>query len=241
MTRGSWTVAATIAIAIQACHGGPSPEPAAALPHAAGASVTDPSLVAEPGTGSLLASWVAGDSTAWHLYFARSADDGVSWSVPVRITTDDDDVMPHGEASPRLVAATDGRLAVVWPRSIPVAGRQWPATAIRLARSTDGGRTWLPPVTLNDDTTSHPAGHNFHGAAWVGSAGLVAAWLDERHGDSVTSHEMHETAGEPTSEPDAVVYAAYSPDFGQTWEPNRPLWGAACPCCCSTSRTPRAA
>lgn len=217
-------------MAAGACRTSPSFEQAATLP-AAGASATDPALVTEPGTGNVLATWIAGDSTAWHLFFARSADAGATWSAPVRVTALANDVAPHGEASPRLVAATGGRLAVVWPRSIPAPGRQWPASAIRLARSLDGGRTWLEPVTLNDDTTSTAAGHNFHGAAWVGDSGIMAAWLDERHGDSVTSHHAHETAGEPTSEPDAVVYAAYSPDFGRTWEANRPLWGAACPCC----------
>jgi len=213
-----------------ACRRGPSFTAAAEFP-AMGRAAADPALVTEPGTANILATWIAGDSTAWQLYFARSADGGASWSAPVRVTTEPNDVMPHGEASPRLVAATGGRLAVVWPRSIPVAGRQWPASAMRLARSLDGGRTWIPPVTLNDDTTSGASGHNFHGATWVGDSGLITAWLDERQGDSVTVHHAHATAGEPTSEPDAVVYAAYSPDFGRTWMPNRPLWGAACPCC----------
>lgn len=222
--------AAVAAIPTAACRSGPSFESPAALPQA-GASASDPALVAEPGSGNILATWVAGDSSAWHLFFARSADAGATWSAPVRVTSIANDVEPHGEASPRLVAAPGGRLAVIWPRSIPVAGRQWPASAMRLARSLDGGRTWLPTVTLNDDTTSVATGHNFHGATWVGDSGLITAWLDERHGDSVTEHHSHETAAEPTSEPDAVVYAAYSPDFGRTWEPNRPLWGAACPCC----------
>jgi hypothetical protein len=225
-------------IPVAACRPGPSFESPAALP-AAGASASDPALLAEPGSGNVLATWIAGDSSAWHLFFSRSTDAGATWSAPVRVTTIANDVVPHGEASPRLVAAPGGRLAVIWPRSIPVAGRQWPASAMRLARSLDGGRTWLPTVTLNDDTTSAAAGHNFHGATWVGDSGIITAWLDERHGDSVTAHRSHETAGEPTSEPDAVVYAAYSPDFGRTWAPNRPLWGAACPCCrVALARTP---
>ena len=222
--------AAAAALTTGACRSGPPFESPAALPPA-GASAADPALMTEPGSGSVLATWVAGDSSAWNLFFSRSADAGATWSAPVRVTTFADDVVPTGEASPRLVAAPGGRLAVIWIRSIPVAGRQWPASAMRLARSLDGGRTWLPPITLNDDTTSGAAGHNFHGASSVGDSGIITAWLDERHGDSVTARDLHATAGEPTSEPDAVVYAAYSPDFGRTWAPNRPLWGAACPCC----------
>ncbi len=222
--------AAAAAIPTVACHSGPSFQPAAALPQA-GASASDPALVTEPGSGDILATWVAGDSSSWHLFFSRSADAGATWSAPVRVTTIANDAVPQGEASPRLVAATGGRLAVIWPRNIQVPGRQWPASAMRLARSLDGGHTWLPTVTLNDDTTSAAAGHNFHGATWVGDSGIITAWLDERHGDSVTERHLQATATEPTSERDAVVYAAYSSDFGRTWAPNRPLWGAACPCC----------
>ena len=222
--------AALAAIPAAGCRSGPSFDSPAALP-SAGTSAADVALVTEPGSGSVLAAWIAGDSSAWNLFFSRSADAGASWSAPVRVTTFANDVVPTGEASPRVVAAAGGRIAVIWPRSIPVAGRQWPASAIRLARSLDGGRTWLPPITLNDDTTSGAAGHNFHGATLVGDSGIITAWLDERHGDSVTARDLNTTAGEPTSEPDAVVYAAYSPYFGRSWAPNRPMWGAACPCC----------
>ena len=139
---------------------------------------------------------------------------------------------PHGEASPRLVAGPGGRLAIVWPREVPVAGRPWPASAIRVARSLDGGRTWLAPVTVNDDTTGVPAGHNFQGAAWAGDSGLVAAWLDERSGVPLAhDHATAATGNDPTSEPDATVFLASSPDFGRTWIRNRAMWGGACPCC----------
>ena len=136
--------AAVAAIPTAACRSGPSFESPAALPQA-GASASDPALVAEPGSGNILATWVAGDSSAWHLFFARSADAGATWSAPVRVTSIANDVEPHGEASPRLVAAPGGRLAVIWPRSIPVAGRQWPASAMRLARSLTEAAPGFPP------------------------------------------------------------------------------------------------
>ncbi len=219
-----------LAAAVAGCRRENPVEQAGALP-AAGRSASDAALASEPGSGDLLATWVAGEGSSWHVYFARSADRGASWSAPVQVTGEAGEVTPTGEASPRLVAAGRGRIAVVWPRPIAVAGRQWPASAIRIARSSDGGRTWSAPLTLNDDTASAAAGHNFHGATWVGDSGILVAWLDERHGDSAIAAEAKLTAGEPTSEPDAVVYAARSTDFGKSWEPNRPLWGAACPCC----------
>src|SRR5689334_4299412 len=103
---------------------------------------------------------------------------------------------------------------------------------MRVARSVDGGRTWLAPISINDDTVAAPVGHNFQGVAWSGDSGLVAAWLDERTGEPTAHHhDRLATAHDSTSEPDATVYLARSPDFGRTWEPNRPIWGGACPCC----------
>ena len=194
----------------------------------------DPALAVDPTSGDLLLSWVGGDSTGWSLYFARSGDEGNSWSAPALVTGEAGQVHPHGESSPRLVAATGGRLALTWASSIEVPGRRWPATEIRLARSADGGATWTAPITLNDDTSHAPAGHQFHGAAWSGDSTLVVSWLDERAGAALEIHhgEHSPTAADITDEPDAVIYTATSPDFGRTWHGgNQLMWGQVCPCC----------
>lgn len=194
----------------------------------------DPALAVDPSTGDLLLSWVGGDSTGWSLYFARSGDQGQSWSAPALVTGRANEVHPHGESSPRLVAATGGRVALTWASSIEVPGRRWPATEIRLSRSADGGATWTAPITLNDDTAHAAAGHQFHGAAWSGDSTLIVSWLDEREGAALEIHhgEHSPTAADVTDEPDAAIYTATSPDFGRTWNgSNQLMWGQVCPCC----------
>ena len=194
----------------------------------------DPALAVDPTSGDLLLSWVGGDSTGWNLYFARSQDEGATWTTPATVVNAPGEVHPHGESSPRLVVATGGRVALAWAKSIEVPGRKWPATAIRVSRSGDGGATWSPPMTLNDDTTGAAAGHQFHGAAWGGDSTLVVSWLDERQGAALEIHhgEHSPTAGDVTDEPDAVIFSATSPDFGRTWSSsNQLLWGQVCPCC----------
>jgi hypothetical protein len=202
----------------------------------------DPGLALDPSNGDVLLSWVGGDSTGWSLYFARSGDEGATWSAPVIVAEGINEVHPHGESSPRLVAASGGRVAIAWTNSVTVPGRKWPATGIRLSRSTDGGISWSAPITLNDDTTQAPAGHQFHGAAWSGDSGLIVSWLDERKGAALEIHhgEHSPTAGDITEEPDAVIYSALSNDFGQSWaSSNRLLWGEVCPCCrVSLARSP---
>ncbi len=193
----------------------------------------DPALAVLPGSGDLVLSWIEGDGKTWSLRMTRSADGGDRWSPPVEVAGGPDaagEVHPHGESSPRLVAGPEERLALVWPSSIAVPGRKWPATLVRFARSGDGGRTWSPPITLNDDTTGALVSHQFHGAAWVGDSGLEVAWLDERDvaapiAVGADGHADH------ASEPDATIYLTTSRDFGVSWTPNRIGWKAACPCC----------
>jgi hypothetical protein len=182
----------------------------------------------------LYLAWVAGDTGSRHLWVARSGDGGRSWTRPARVTGTPDDVgAPHGESAPRLVAGGGGSVALVWSRSVPVPGRRWPASEIRFARSLDGGDTWSAAVTLNDDSTGAPGTHTFHGATWTGASGIVVAWLDERGGAELPAH--HHAAGDeaaaPAMESDARIFFTSTQDFGATWSPNRPAWGAVCPCC----------
>jgi hypothetical protein len=221
----------------------------ATSPTAAFVQSADPGLAIDPSNGDLLFSFVGSkQGDEWGLYFSRSSDGGQSWSSPVAVETTPGEVHPHGEGSAKLVAGPGGRVALLWANSIKVETRKWPASMMRFARSLDGGVTWSRPVTLNDDTTGALLGHNFQGAAWVGDSGFIAAWLDERRAPVDSSaaaahasmqHEADAHAHEETTEADAMIYSVSSPDFGTTWAPNRPLWGAVCPCCRVTlARTP---
>ncbi|HET8624530.1 MAG TPA: sialidase family protein [Gemmatimonadales bacterium] len=232
---GKWSVrlaTAAVAIAAAGCRAELETEPLL-LPIDRDHQSADPALAVEPRSGNLLLGWIAGAGEVWTLYVARSRDGGASWSAPAVVAGGPgtpNEVHPHGESSPRLVVAPGGRVAIAWPQSIPVAGRKWPATTLRLARSTDGGATWSRPITLNDDSASAaPVSHQFHGAAWQGDSGLLVAWLDERH----TQEELAAAGGvePPGGEPDATIYAAVSSDFGRTWARNVRLWGKVCPCC----------
>ena len=201
---------------------------------AIGAGAGDVALAAAPDAGVVFLAWVAGDTGARHLWFSRSTDAGASWGAPVRVTGAPDDIgAPHGESAPRVVAGGGGKVGIVWSRSIAVPGRRWPASEIRFARSLDGGATWGPAVTLNDDSTGAPGTHTFHGATWTGNDGIVAAWLDERGGAAFPGHHhaVNDAAASPTSESDARIFVTFSNDFGASWAPNRAVWGAVCPCC----------
>ena len=221
MRRWLW-----VAMLVAACDAAPRVEELAG-PRVTGRESADPALAIEPVSGDVLLSWVEGDSAGYRLMFARSADDGASWSEPVPVTPSLDEVEPHAEASPRVVSGR-GVVGVFWPRQHHVPGRRFPASRMRFARSTDGGVTWSEPITLNDDTTSaEPAGHTFHGATVVGDSTFVVAWLDSRRVVQ-TSHGTNGAHHEGSS----YVFSVSSPDLGATWAAtNGKFWGGACPCC----------
>jgi hypothetical protein len=82
---------------------------------------------------------------------------------------------------------------------------------MRFIRSTDHGKTWSRPVTVND---GHEFGsHNFHALTVAPDGSLLATWLDAREGHS-------------------GVWMSRSKDGGKIWEANRPIYSEpTCPCC----------
>ncbi len=121
-------------------------------------------------------------------------------------------IAPHGEAPPKLAWSADGALHALWVVGKVVPGRRFPVSALRHARSTDGGATWSEPATVTDDTLVFGS-HNFHALHTAADGGVIAAWLDGRDGRS-------------------AAFLSRSDDGGRTWGRNvRISLGEACPCC----------
>jgi BNR repeat protein len=118
------------------------------------------------------------------------------WQTLVDILPPDKDVT-CGNAD--LALGPEGQLAVAyqWWRKMPTSSKQ-----IRVARSLDGGKTWVQPETSLDTS-----GKAFTPkAAWGGSQSLVVVWADEQRSNRVWD-----------------VYARRSADGGSTWEPEQLL------------------
>ncbi len=118
---------------------------------AAGGYAAFPDLCRLPG-GELLCVFYSGyghvskPDAAWpkggRIMAARSSDDGRTWSKPeVAVDTDRDD------RDPSIACLQDGTLLLNWftPPVDPASGQR---LAVRLARSTDQGKTWSDPIEL---------------------------------------------------------------------------------------------
>lgn len=121
-------------------------------------------------------------------------------------------IEPHGEAPPKVGYAPDGSLYALYAVGRLEEGRRFPFTTLRVARSTDGGRTWSEPRTVTGDSV--PGSRNFHALHVAGDGSLYVAWLEARGGRA------------------SATYLTRSADGGATWRPTvRVDASESCPCC----------
>ena len=144
------------------------------------------------------------------------ADDGRQFGAAVPVNPEPEAVAADGENRPKLAVAADGTLHVSWTLALPRAY----TGHIRYSRSLDGGRTFSPPITVNDDPAE--ISHRFDSLAVDGQR-LVLAWLDGR------DREAARRAGRDYA--GVGLYYAVSLDGGATFSANRRFAEHSCECC----------
>jgi hypothetical protein len=156
-----------------------------------------------PYAGNLYVGWTEFSLTQSVIFLSRSTDDGVTWSKPVRLSTEaglprDDNGAVEGFTG---TVGPDGTLYVVWADG----------THVVFTSSRDGGRTFEPSrgiipiappyfhITDVDRTDGFPViSIDPHGGDGAGL--LYLAWSDYRNGD-------------------VDVFCSTSADRGRTWSP----------------------
>ena len=107
-----------------------------------------------------------------HLLVSLSTNDGLTFSTPVTVTREPEDISADGENRPKIAIGRDGTVLLTWVQSLP----QKRSGNIRVARSTDSGSTYSAPITLNDD--GRITSHRFDSLSTDGTGKVVVAWLD---------------------------------------------------------------
>ncbi|HUP20261.1 MAG TPA: sialidase family protein [Gemmatimonadota bacterium] len=117
------------------------------------------------------------------------------------------------QVGPRIQTLAGGEVAVSW-----VDRARDPAGDIVVSLSTDAGRSFSPPVRVNDD--SGAAGQEYQDMTALPGGGVAIVWLDEREAD-------------PGSPNEKQVYFTTSADC-RVFEPNEAVTstpGGVCTCC----------
>jgi hypothetical protein len=163
--------------------------------------------------GRLFVAFVEGD----HVYVTRSDDGGKTFREASRVNPKPEKVDSNGEGRPKIALGRKGLVYVSYTQRLakPYTGN------IRFSRSTDGGRTFRAPITVNDDAAV--TGHRFDTLA-VGPKGeLYVAWIDKRDLDAATAVGRKYAGG--------ALYYAVSRDAGRSFSRNVKLKDEVCECC----------
>jgi hypothetical protein len=207
----------------------------------AAAHASNPTAAFDPRGGAGFVAWVATRGSASDVYLAR-AEGG----APVRVNDVPGDAAPHEQAPAQVAAGPGGAVYVLWQNNREIPGRRFPASDLRLARSTDGGRTFAPAVTVNDDAGGLPSSHTFHDLQVAPDGTVYVSWLDSRRRDAYSqAHPLPVKAaghghgahgghgGEPRDPrmPESEIRVARSTDGGAAFGASMVVDDGVCPCC----------
>lgn len=152
-----------------------------------------------------------------HLVVSHSDDEGRTFAEAVTVNPVAEKILADGDNRPKIVAAGNGDLYVSWTQGLgkPYAGH------IRFSRSLDGGRSFSPPITVNDDL--QPISHRFDALVVDAPGRIHLAWLDRRD-EARIGAAGGEYAG-------LSLYYAMSADRGAGFTPDVRLVEHTCECC----------
>ncbi len=175
-------------------------------------TLTAPSLHVDD-QGLVAAAWMEEEKGVRSVMFARSVEPSGPLGAPVRVNRPEE--APYWRQEAPALALAGEYVYVTWAMADPRATPDKPfSSLLRLSRSVDGGRTFLPSIPVNDDDVV--GSHTFDSLA-VGPTGVLhLAWIDPRDGEK---------------EKDTATFATVSKNHGQSVEPNRKVDGGTCVCC----------
>lgn len=205
----------------------PAPVLAAATHADHGASAVPKKMRVELGSSAAFSpdgSLYAVSKQGEQVVLRRSADDGVSWSLPVAVNAQAEAISADGENRPKLAFARDGGLLVSWtrPLSKPNTGE------IRLARS-DDGEHFSAPITVHQDRAEIT--HRFESMLVAADGRVLLAWIDKRDLEKAKNEAKTEAKAGKEAYRGAAIYAALSNDNGRSFQPEKKLADHSCECC----------
>lgn len=151
-----------------------------------------------------------------HVFVSYSDDKGLTQSPPVKVNAEPEDILGDGENRPKIIVR-NGVVYVSYTQGLakPTTGN------IRFSRSTDGGKSFSAPLTVNDNREI--ISHRFDSMVVNGKGHVYIAWLDKRDLSAA------QKKGEKYS--GASVYYAMSENGGISFRSNVKIADHTCECC----------
>lgn len=178
-------------------------------------SLAKPSLAVSAAFDEKRRLWLA-SIRGQHIFVSYSDDRGVTQSTPVKVNVEPENFLGDGENRPKIIVRK-GVVYVSYTQGLakPMSGD------IRFSRSTNGGKSFSAPLTVNDNREI--ISHRFDSMAVNGKGHVYIAWLDKREQSAA------EKKGEKYN--GSAIYYATSDDGGISFRRNVKIAGHVCECC----------
>jgi hypothetical protein len=190
-----------------------------ALTSPAGARSAQPQVTVS--SKGVLLSWVEREGSRATLKFAERT--GTGWS-PVRTAATGTDWFVNWADVPSVLRLDDRTLVAHW---LQKSGTGTYAYDVRLARSTDDGRTWSASTTPHHDGLQRE--HGFASLLPMPGRGVALIWLDGRHTSATADHDAPGASGGAMS----LRYATFDGQWRQTSDVQ--VDDRVCDCCPTTA------
>ncbi|WNM59808.1 sialidase family protein [Candidatus Nitrospira allomarina] len=161
--------------------------------------------------GTLHLAWGGEKQEDRGVYYLKVPPPQEQYPEPIRVNPSSPPATSLHEP-PALALGHKNDVYITWTTPHPNAGGKLFTNLLLLSRSLDGGKTFLPPVRVNDDDAV--TGHSFDHLTVSPNGSVHISWLDAREGKK-----------------DPATYTVFSQDQGRTLSPNLKIDESSCVCC----------
>ena len=152
------------------------------------------------------------------LIFVDSSHDlGKTFSKPVQVIQNAQQIGSNGEARPKIAISAEGYIYLTWTVALkkPFAGYIW------FSRSVDGGKSFEKPYIIHRDRAEIT--HRFDALNVAENGKITVTWVDKR--DLIAA----KASGKPYE--GAAIYYAVSTNQGESFAVEQKLADSSCECC----------
>ena len=212
------------------CSGGPLFGPPLTV---AAHGATNPTVAVDPRSGAVYVAWAeTGADSGVRVMLSRGTASG-GFGTPVRVTDRPEAPMIATQNPPQVAVDREGAVYVAWVSNRKPGNAPDVDISIRLTRSTDGGATFSPPVSVMGDSAVPAQANMYYDLATAADGSLYVSWLDLHfYTDTLAARQAkHTPESVPVPESRVDLRVARSADGGRSFLGSVVIDTSSCICC----------